>query len=433
MSQTHVSASPAINIDDAFLRRFKWWGPGWSAVTMIFIVTIDYTILHDNPGYFHNWRFPAILALSCAIVTIYGSCVLYMRRFTAWPPPFKISLSVWICLYVLIVLLTLINQQFAWYFFAVFGTSLSMMTGRRLVVLVTVLFLSVCAVNGYFTLPFNTDNIGGIVGLLLSFYGTTAISLVMQTLIRERYTRNRLLQELAQTNTELAIAHQKLAETAAQEQEIAVLRERTRLAREMHDTLGHALVLVTVKLEVAQRLRERDPERCERELEAAQQIVRDSMNNLRTSIANLRSPALEHEPVYRALSNVAHEIARRTGIHVVYDIAPDIDRLPEQVEETLWKVGQEALINIEKHARAKTLTLHLSRHDAQVLMRIEDDGVGIPDSLYTCTGCKSPEGHYGLSGMRERVESFGGSIQIQAGQERGTVIEVALPLIEVTV
>ncbi len=431
MSQTHIPASPTISIDDAFLQRFKWWGPGWSAVTMLFIVAIDYTILHDESSYFHDWRFPVIIALSCAIVAIYASCILFMRRFTAWPPPFKIAFSVWLCLYVIVVLLTLINQAFAWYFFAVFGTSLSMMTGRRLIVLVTILFLSVCAVNGYFTQPFNTDNIGGIVGLALSFYGTTAISLVMQTLLRERYTRNRLLQELAQTNTELAAAHQKLAETATQEQELAVLRERTRLAREMHDTLGHALVLVTVKLEVAQRLRERDPQRCERELEAAQEIVRESMNNLRTSIANLRSPALEHEPVCRALGNVAHEIAQRTGIHVNCTIASDIDTLPEQVEETLWKVGQEALINIEKHAHASTLTLHVSRHDARVLMRIEDDGVGIPDTL-TCTGCKSPEGHYGLRGMRERVESCGGCIQIKAGQGHGTIVEVELPLIEVT-
>lgn len=433
MSQTHALASQSMNIDDTFLRRFRWWGPGWFIVTLTFIVAVDYAILHDEPGYFHDWRFPAILVLSFAIVAIYGTCILYMRRFVAWPPPFSIALFIWLCLYIFILLLTLINQQFAWYFFAAFGVALSTMTGRRLLLPVTALFLSVCAFNGYFTLPFNTDYIGGIVGLSLSFYGTTALALVMHTLLRERYKRNRLLQELAQTNTELAAAHQKLAETAEQEQELAILRERTRLAREMHDTLGHALVLVTVKLEVAQRLRERDPERCGRELEATQEIVRESMNNLRSSIANLRSPALEREPVCRALSNAAHDMAQRTGIHVVSEIAPDIDRLPEQVEETLWKVGQEAFINVEKHARASTLTLHLSRHDARVLMRIEDNGVGIPDTLYTCTGCESPEGHYGLKGMRERVESFGGSIHIKAGPECGTIVEVELPLIEAVV
>jgi len=433
VSQIDVQTPQNINIDDRFLRRFKWWGPGWFLVTFSFIVALDYGILHDNPGYFHDWRFLAIVGLSFALLAIYGFSLGFMRRYAAWPPPFRITMVIWSSIYILIFLLTLINPQFAWYFFAAFGIALSMVTGRRLLLLVTVLFLTICAFNGFFSLPFNTDAISSIIGLSLSFYGTTALALVMHTLLGERYKRNRLLQELAQANTELAIAHQKLAETAAQEQELAILRERTRFAREMHDTLGHALVLVTVKLEVAQRLRERDPERCGRELEATQGIVRESMNNLRASIANLRSPTLEHEPVCRALSNFAREMEQRTGIHVVYDISPNIDRLPEQVEETLWKVGQEALINVEKHAHAHMLTLHLCRQDARVLMRIEDDGIGLPCFMMKDAAYESPEGHYGLNGMRERVEGIGGSIQMKPGQEHGTVVEVELPLIEALV
>ncbi len=255
-------------------------------------------------------------------------------------------------------------------------------------------------------------------------------------MIAERFKRNKLLEELTQTHNELAEAHQRLADTAAQEQELAVLRERNRLAREMHDTLGHALVLVTVKLEIAQRLRERDPERSNHELAATQQIVRESMNELRASIANLRSPALEHEPVCNALRRLVDEMAQRTGIHATYELQPDISSFPEQVEETLWKVGQEAIANVEKHAQASNVLLRVSHQEGTLHMILEDDGVGLPHecSRYKANGqtaYTSPVGHYGLNGMAERVAHIGGTLSLKPGAKHGTVVEVVLPLIEV--
>jgi len=270
---------------------------------------------------------------------------------------------------------------------------------------------------------------GAIIGIAISIFGTAALAMMLQYLINEHYTRNHLLEELAQAHAELAEAHHKLTFSAAQEQELAVLRERTRLAREMHDTLGHALVLISVKIEAAQRLRQRDLERSDRELESTKEIVRQSMKELRAFIANLRSPALEREPACRALSRTTREMAQRTGIHATYDLASDIEGLPEQVEETLWKVGQEAITNIEKHARANNTTLHISRNDGRILMRIADDGIGLPTN-FCRTACTSPEGHYGISGMKEHVESLGGDMHLKSEQERGTVVEVKLPLVE---
>jgi signal transduction histidine kinase len=259
--------------------------------------------------------------------------------------------------------------------------------------------------------------------------------MTIQHLIGERYERSHLLRQLAQTHEELEEAHRRLEESTAQEQELAVLRERTRLAREMHDTLGHALVLVSVKLEAAQRLRERDPQRCEQEIEGTKEIVRESMKELRASIANLRSPALEREPAGRALSRYAREMALRNGLRVAYDLQPETEGLPEPVEETLWKVGQEALANIEKHAQAQNVLLHLSRHAGQVLLKITDDGVGLPEDLclrseenHLCYA--SPDGHYGLNGMFERVKDAQGKLEIRPNGERGTAVEVTLPLVE---
>jgi signal transduction histidine kinase len=191
-------------------------------------------------------------------------------------------------------------------------------------------------------------------------------------------------------------------------------------------------------LEAARRLRERDPQRCDHELEATAEIARATMDDLRASIADLRSPVLEREPASRALASYARDMAQRAGLSVSYDLHPDIEGLSAPVEETLWKVGQEALANIEKHAHAQNVTLHISRQDGSILMRIADDGVGLPSELLQCREngkheCDSPAGHYGLKGMYERVASMGGHLSLRPAQSvapHGAIVEVELPLVE---
>src|SRR5262245_58346708 len=147
------------------------------------------------------------------------------------------------------------------------------------------------AFQGLLVWPLSGEILVGITSQSLTIFSLMSMNMTFQHLTEERFERNHLLLQLANANTELEEAHHRLEQSASHEQELAVLRERTRLAREMHDTLGHALVLISVKLEAAQRLRERDPERCDSELESTKQIARDSMAALRASIANLRTPA----------------------------------------------------------------------------------------------------------------------------------------------
>jgi len=421
--------------NDTFPRGFGWWVPLWLAIATVSVASIDYGVLHSKPYLLYEWRGIAIIILSLIMLIVYGLGLRRQQTATSWPPPLLPSLAFFASIYSAVVLLTFIDTTFAWDFYIALGIIFSRFAGRRMLMLVTILVVSLCIFGEVVTWPFDIGQLSAVIGISISFFVPAISSLFIQKLIGERYIRNRLLAELTQAHNQLAEAHQRLADTAAQEQELAVLRERNRLAREMHDTLGHALVLVTVKLEVAQKLRERDPARSNRELEATQTIVRESMNELRASIANLRSPALEHEPACRALSRSAREMAQRTGIHVTYDLQPDIKGLPEQIEETLWKVGQEAIANIEKHANASNVLLHVSRCDSRVLLRLEDDGIGLPHDFCQQqtngqTAYTSPKGHYGLRGMTERIERVGGTLRLKAGAERGTVVEVELPLVE---
>jgi len=421
-----------------FHRFFRVMNVIWVIVSIISLTIAAYYAFKEKAVYLHDWHGVVIILLSLSVLAIY-SAGLYstavFRWHETWPPPLRRSLPYWFSVYLGVSLLSLINASFSWCFFIVFGLCFPLFSSRRLVLMVCIVFVTMCAYLGLFSWPFSGDQLGGLFSLSVSFFSFTAFAMLMQHLISERYERNNLLLQLSQANSELEEAHRRLADSAAQEQEIAVLRERTRLAREMHDTLGHALVLISIKLEAAQRLRQRDPERCDRELESTKEIVRTSMKELRASIANLRSPALELEPACRAISRYAREMAQRTGLRVSYDLHPDIEGLPEPVEETLWKVGQEALTNIEKHAHAQNVVLHISHRGDHILMRVQDDGVGLPQELRQehedgQITCASPEGHYGLRGMFERAQSIGGRLYLRPGAERGTSVEVELPLVE---
>lgn len=258
---------------------FRLMNVVWLIVTVISLTSSAFAAFSDRPSYLHDWHLAAIILLSISMLAIY--CVGLFRSHYQWPPPLSYALPRWLSLYILVTLLTLINHNFVWSFFVVFGISFTLFRSYLLILLVSIIFVSLCIYQGLLTLPLTGDNLGPIFGEGIGIFAMTAFSMMVQNLFSERYERNMLLQRLTAANAELEEAHRRLAESAAQEQELAVLRERTRLAREMHDTLGHALVLISVKLEAAQRLRERDSERCDRELEETGEIVRTSMKELR--------------------------------------------------------------------------------------------------------------------------------------------------------
>lgn len=403
------------------------------AILMCIYLTVSTTaILMNNPSYMQNWRGVTCIVLAVLALLIY---VLQFRMSLKmdWPPPLRSAVGLWVSLYLVVLLLTLINTAFMWDFYVVFSISFALFWGVRLLLAVGCMALTLFAFQGLLVWPPTGGALIGIIGQMLTLFSVTGFTMMFQNLIGERFERNELFTQLTQANGELEEAHRQLAQSIVQEQELAVLRERTRLAREMHDTIGHALVLISVKLEAAQRLRERNPERCDRELESTKAIARETMTALRASIADLRSPALEHEPINSALSRSARELAQRTGLSVTYTLQADIDLLPASVEETLWKVSQEAFTNIEKHAHASHVQVCISRQGEKLLMQIHDDGIGLPPALnqsdkdagFVYVG---PGGHYGLRGMLERTEAIGGHLTLHSDKEQGTTIEVELPL-----
>lgn len=271
-----------------------------------------------------------------------------------------------------------------------------------------VIFTFYAGIRGW---DLTTISVAEIIGWL----GMIIVSLYIYSLFRASVARAFLIDELQE-------AKRALEESRRNEIELAALRERERLAREMHDGLGHTLAALSVQLEAVQRLYRVDPERASAQVDALKALTRASMAELRSSLAGLRAPGLEDRSFEPALQALCAEFEQHSGVKAVLALEGDSSSLPAAVTETLWRVAQEALTNVEKHARAQQVTLTLAAASHQVTLAVCDDGAGIPADLLPVNG------HYGLVGMRERVEGLGGALQVTQPQGGGTCVQARIPL-----
>ncbi len=228
--------------------------------------------------------------------------------------------------------------------------------------------------------------------------------------------RGDLIVELAAAKRELRLARDR-------EVELATLRERERLARDLHDNLGHALVTLTVQLEAVQRLLPVNIERAGPLLEEMKDLSRSSMEALRRSLDNLRAPGLGDKPLTEAVKSLCAETRDRTGLKIECRIDNGADGLPPAVAEALWHVAKEGLTNVEKHAQAQHVAVEVKLGPQLAVLRVGDDGVGLPPDA------EGKPGHYGLRGLRERIEGIGGTLLLTRAEAKGTLIEARVSLI----
>jgi PAS domain S-box-containing protein len=202
--------------------------------------------------------------------------------------------------------------------------------------------------------------------------------------------------------------------------ELAASQERAHLARELHDSVTQALFSMGLTLRTLELLLATDPEAARAKLVELRELQKDALAEMRTLIFELRPSSLESDGLVQALRTHATAVQRRTGLVVVVDAEP-IDRLPLACEEALYRIGQEALHNVVKHANASNATIRIVRETDRVRLAVTDDGAGFdPDAV--------PRGHLGLLGMRQRVDLIGGELRVQSRAGKGTSVEASVPL-----
>ncbi|WP_420644376.1 histidine kinase [Candidatus Leptofilum sp.] len=234
---------------------------------------------------------------------------------------------------------------------------------------------------------------------------------------------NEARQRSQQLLTELQEAHEQLRAYTTQAQQLAVSEERNRLAREMHDALGHRLTVAVVQLEGAQRLIPSNPDKSASMIEAMRAQLKQALAELRQSVSALRSPentAALNGSLETAVSHLAQTFQEATGLPVHLQLPKEVPLLPESHRLALYRTAQESLTNVQRHAHAQQAWLQLVADDEQVSLTVADDGQGFADEV--------ADGRFGLIGLRERAKQLGGVLKIGPAQQGGAQLCLELPI-----
>ena len=253
---------------------------------------------------------------------------------------------------------------------------------------------------------------------------------MLHFLVGERERAQRALQE-AHDQLEVRVKERteqlKLEMTVRKSAEVefrAVLTERTRLARELHDTLEQALTGIALQLDTASKLFARNPAEARKPLELARDFLHQSQLELRRSIWDLRSRELEQFDLAEALAIASRQLAAGTGIFIDQETAGERRRLPEIVEENLLRIAQEALTNVVKHSGATRVSVRLEYNPEFVSLEIKDNGGGLDEARMASQGDR----HFGFLGMSERAKRLGGRLDVSGTPGQGTSVRVIIPL-----
>lgn len=226
----------------------------------------------------------------------------------------------------------------------------------------------------------------------------------------------RLNQELNQVNGELREANRKLEEYASESVKVAETRERNRLAREIHDTLGHSLTGIITGIEACVMIMDVAPEATKEQLHAIAEVARSGIRDVRRSVNALRPDALEHMDLGNALEQMIDETRRSTGVTIDYACAVHLGGFSQDEEDIIYRIVQESITNAIRHGKATKIQVEISREFHILDIHIQDNGMG-------CTVIKKG---FGLHHMQERLDILGGTLSYDGSD--GFVIHAQIPI-----
>ena len=248
--------------------------------------------------------------------------------------------------------------------------------------------------------------------ILMFALGLFLVLQLANTLIAERLTRHKL-----------SLAHEQLRQYAWQIEDFAAVQERNRIARDIHDSLGHALTALNVQLQTAVKLWQTEPDKAQIFLKQAHRLGTMAMKEVRKSVSALRADAQEEQPIEAAISSLVEDFRQSCGISISSSISINTV-LPPQVVKTIHRIVQEALTNICKYAQATEVQIQLSLTPDNVCLAVDDNGRGF--------SLNQNKPGFGLQGMQERVAALNGYFHLETKPGAGCRITVELPLREIT-
>lgn len=286
---------------------------------------------------------------------------------------------------------------------------LALASTRGLYAAILASLLSFIAFDFFFVIPFYTFIIPRAVDLLTLgvLLATAIITGQLASALRRR------AEQAQQREREIRLLYEKA-------QELAALQERQRLARELHDSVSQALYGISLGAQTARESLENDPEQAAASIDYVLSLTHAGLAEMRALLFELRPESMEMEGLVVALNKQVAALRARHHLTVDAQLGPEPD-IPLEQKQALYRIAQEALHNIIKHARATTVFLQLARQADTLLLTVRDDGRGFDPTT-------SFPGHLGLHSMRERAEKIDASFTIESVSGHGTCIEARLPL-----
>jgi signal transduction histidine kinase len=234
------------------------------------------------------------------------------------------------------------------------------------------------------------------------------------------YIVGELADQERQRTRELSSANVKLREQALATEQLATARERNRLARDLHDTLAHALAGLVVQLQAIETLLKGEPEAARSELVKARRIAQEGLQETRQAIQDLRVNPIEDLGLARALERAALDFGDRAGVQVEHHIGDPQAAISNDIAVQILFIAKEAFNNIERHADARRVEVTLARNNGQLLLKIRDDGRGFDE-----TQVNEAE-RFGLQGMYERAEMIGAQLAVESNVGQGTTVQLTM-------
>ena len=228
-------------------------------------------------------------------------------------------------------------------------------------------------------------------------------------------------------NDEISVLGMQMRDMAAKlnglmedKQSLAQIRERTRIAQELHDTVKQQNFATLMQVRAARNGFKSDPEQAQKNLQEAENLIKNTQQELAMIIAQLRPPVLDGRGLAAALEEYVDSWSKQACIPATFKYAGEVSHPPE-IENTLYRVVQEALSNVARHSRASAVKVSLTYGEHQVKMEIQDNGVGFDMASAAKTG-------FGMISMQDRLKEVNGRLEIRTGPENGTLLTAVIPV-----
>jgi signal transduction histidine kinase len=244
-----------------------------------------------------------------------------------------------------------------------------------------------------------------------------AFSQLLKALQQERDELDRMTQELEHR---VQARTREVERLAGDSRYAAVVRERLRLARDLHDTLAHSMMEMLVEVRTLRMLHAHNPEKLDAELERAEELARQGLKEAREAVSQIRVNAVRDLGLGAALAGTVNRFAERTGLQVRFAADPLSASFADARAETMFRIAEEALRNIDRHAEASQVQVALKDlPDGAVELVIADNGVGFDPAV-------SHPGHYGVLGIREQAQLIGAELELHSDPGAGATVRVRL-------